>query len=264
MNSIPGVPADLRQTGCCGFRDSPRMASSSRSTQRLSLAFFSDINQLRRCPAQASEAAITTGVLSLPGPSQRHRRCVRPQIPGLSPGGLGPPHVLRFPCGLSSGYPFARQVLPPSPAFLWFPFVRRSPVWSLRPLPGSRSRLRVPFPLSNVHASAAAGRVSRRWSRVAGTKVTSPAATTPLGSRDPPALQMGSGWARWDLATESPVTAAASAGHRRARTAQIGGSARGYLPINSRSWPLGRLWLFQHEQPTVSLCSGTRGVNVRI
>ena len=31
---------------------------------RLSLAFFSDINQFRRCPAQASEAAITTGVLS--------------------------------------------------------------------------------------------------------------------------------------------------------------------------------------------------------
>jgi hypothetical protein len=31
---------------------------------RLLLAFFSDINQFRRCPAQASEAAITTGVLS--------------------------------------------------------------------------------------------------------------------------------------------------------------------------------------------------------
>ena len=30
---------------------------------RLSLAFFSDINQFRRYPAQASEAAITTGVL---------------------------------------------------------------------------------------------------------------------------------------------------------------------------------------------------------
>ena len=93
------------------------------------------------------------------------------------------PHVLRFPCGLSSGFPFARQVLPPSPAFLWFPFVRRSPVWSLRPLPGSGSpsvSLRVPFPLSNVHVSAAAGRFRRRWSWAAGTKVTSPAATTPL------------------------------------------------------------------------------------
>jgi hypothetical protein len=29
------------------------------------LAFFSDINQFRRCPAQASEAAITTGVLGM-------------------------------------------------------------------------------------------------------------------------------------------------------------------------------------------------------
>ena len=47
------------------------MASSSRSTQRLSLAFFSDINQLRRCPAQASEAAITNGVLGLAEEKQR-------------------------------------------------------------------------------------------------------------------------------------------------------------------------------------------------
>jgi hypothetical protein len=71
----------------------------------------------------------------------------------------------------------------PSPAFLWFPFVRRSPVWSLRPLPGSGSpsvSLRVPFPLSNLHVSAAVRRFRRRWSRAAGTKVTSPAATTPL------------------------------------------------------------------------------------
>jgi hypothetical protein len=37
----------------------------------------------------------------------------------------------------------------PSSAFLWFPFVRRSPVCSLRPLPGFGSpsvSLRVPFP----------------------------------------------------------------------------------------------------------------------
>ena len=68
----------------------------------------------------------------------------------------------------------------PSSAFFWFPFVRRSPVCSLRPLPGSGSRpvsLRVPFPLSNLHVSAAARRFRRRWSRAAGTKVTSPAAT---------------------------------------------------------------------------------------
>ena len=97
----------------------------------------------------------------------------------------------------------------PSSAFLWFPFVRRSPVCSFGRCPGSGSpsvSLRVPFPLSNLHVSAAAGRFRRRWSRAAGTKVTSSAATTSPGSRDPPALQMGSGWARWDAATEPPVT----------------------------------------------------------
>ena len=146
----------------------------------------------------------------LPGLCQRHRRCVRPQIPGLSPGGLGP-HLT------SSGFPpraFLRfPVCPPGPspssAFFWFPFVRRSPVRSLRPLPGFRFPLGFPpgsLPLSNLHVSAAVRRFRRRWSRAAGTKVTSPAATTSPGSRDPPALQMGSGWARWDVATESPVT----------------------------------------------------------
>ena len=74
------------------------------------------------------------------GLCQRGRRWVRPQIPGLSPGGLGP-HLTSsgFPCGLSSGFPVARRVLSPSSAFLWFPVVRRSPVRSLRPLPGSGS-----------------------------------------------------------------------------------------------------------------------------
>jgi hypothetical protein len=135
---------------------------------------------------------------------------VRPQIPGLSPGGSGP-HLT------SSGFPlraFLRfPVCPPGPspssAFLWFPFVRRSPVCSLRPLPGFRFPFGFPpgcLPLSNLHVSAAAGRFRRRWSRAAGTKVTSSAATTSPGSRDPPALQMGSGWARWDAATEPPVT----------------------------------------------------------
>ena len=141
---------------------------------------------------------------------QRDRRCVRPQIPGLSPGGLGP-HLT------SSGFPlraFLRfPVCPPGPspssAFSWFPFVRRSPVCSLRPLPGFRFPFGFPpgsLPLSNLHVSAAVRRFRRRWSRAAGTKVTSPAATISPRSRDPPALQMGSGWARWDVATEPPVT----------------------------------------------------------
>ena len=118
------------------------------------------------------------------------------------------PHVLRFPLRAFLRFPVCPPGCSPSSAVLWFPFVRRSPVRSLRPLPGSGSpsvSLRVPFPLSNLHLSAAARRFRRRWSRAAGTNVTSSAATTPLGSRDPPALRMGSGWARWDAATESPV-----------------------------------------------------------
>ena len=72
----------------------------------------------------------------------------------------------------------------PSSAVLWFPFVRRSPVRSLRPFARFRFRsvsLRVPYPLSNLHVSAAARRFRKRWSPAAGTKVTSSAATTVTG-----------------------------------------------------------------------------------
>ncbi len=108
---------------------------------------------------------------------------MRPQIPGLSPGGLGP-HLTSsgFPLRAFLRFPVCPPGSSPSPAFLWLPFVRRSPVRSLRPLPGSGSpsvSLRVPFPLSNLHLSAAARRFRRRWSRAAGTNVTSSAATTP-------------------------------------------------------------------------------------
>src|SRR5271166_2003393 len=119
------------------------------------------------------------------------------------------PHVLRFPLRAFLRFPVCPPGPSPSSAFLWFPFVRRSPVCSLRPLPGFRFPFGFPpgsLSLSNLHVSAAAGRFRRRWSRAAGTKVTSSAATTSPGSRDPPALQMGSGWARWDVATEPPVT----------------------------------------------------------
>ena len=59
------------------------------------------------------------------------------------------PHVLRFPPRAFLRFPVCPPGPPPSPAFLWFPFVRRSPVRPLRPLPGSGSpsvSLRVPFP----------------------------------------------------------------------------------------------------------------------
>jgi len=116
--------------------------------------------------------------------------------PPVSPAGFPP--VSRLPAGF---FPFVR-----------LPLASLRPTFSgcsLRPLPGSGSpsvSLRVPFPWGKLHVSAAAGRFRRRRSRAAGTKVTSSAATTSPGSRDPPALQMGSGWARWDLATGSPVT----------------------------------------------------------
>ena len=75
------------------------------------------------------------------------------------------PHVLRFPLRAFLRFPVCPPGSSPSSAFLWFPFVRRSPVRSLRPLPGSGSpsvSLRVPFPLSNLHLSAAARRFRRR------------------------------------------------------------------------------------------------------
>ena len=128
--------------------------------------------------------------------------------PRLSPGGLGP-HLTSsgFPCGLSSGFPFARRVLPPSPAVLWFPFVRRSPVRSLRPLPGSGSpsvSLRVPFPLSNLHRSAAARRFPRRWSGRQGP--TSPVLDHPAWIARSARLTDGQRLGTMDAATESPVT----------------------------------------------------------
>ena len=120
------------------------------------------------------------------------------------------PHVLRFPPRAFLRFPVCPPGSSPSPAFLWFPFVRRSPVRPLRPLPGSGSPSGVPpgsLPLSNLHDSAAAARFRRRWSRAARAKVTSPAATPRLDlAVIRPALKMGSGRARWDAAAESPVT----------------------------------------------------------
>jgi hypothetical protein len=113
------------------------------------------------------------------------------------------------PCGLSSGFPVCPRGSPPSSAFLWFPFVRRSPVCFPRPLPGSGSpsvSLPVHFPLSNLYVSAAVGRFRGRWSRAAGSNVTGSSAIPLFGSRDRPALQMGGGWAASDVAIESPVT----------------------------------------------------------
>ena len=134
-----------------------------------------------------------------PGSPASHRVVWGPTSrPPVPPAGFPP--VSRLPAGLS---PFAR-----------LPLVSRRPAFS-GSSPSAVARFRCPFgvppgslPLSNLHDSAAAGRFRRRWSRAARAKVTSPAATTPRLDLAVirPALQMGSGWAQSDAATESPVT----------------------------------------------------------
>jgi hypothetical protein len=85
----------------------------------------------------------------LPGLRQRHRRCVRPRIPGFSPGGLGP-HLTSSgsPRGLSSGFPFARRVLPRRPPSCGFPSsgVLRFVPFGRRPGSGSPFRCSSGFP----------------------------------------------------------------------------------------------------------------------
>jgi deazaflavin-dependent oxidoreductase (nitroreductase family) len=78
-----------------------------------------------RQPADARQEAagrLCAVRADLPGLRQRHHRCVRPRIPGFSPGGLGP-HLTSSgsPRGLSSGFPFARRVLPRRPPSSGFP-----------------------------------------------------------------------------------------------------------------------------------------------
>ena len=173
----------------CGLRSADRGRAGALGERGVRGARLTD----GRCRREAGGRLCAVRA-DLPGLCQRHRRCVRPQIPGLSPGGLGPhltssgspagfPPVSRLPAGL---FPFARRPLVSHrPAFSGsFPSaVAQVPV----PPPVS---LRVPFPLSNLHVSAAARRFCRRGSLAAGTKVTTSAATTSPGSRDPPALQM--------------------------------------------------------------------------
>ena len=107
--------------------------------------------------------------------------------------GCGPksPGSHRAVWGLIARPPVSPAGFPPVPRLpAWFfPFVRL-PLVSLRPafsgsFPSAVARfrfsfgsLRVPFPLGNPHASAAAERFRRRWPPTAGTKVISPAATS--------------------------------------------------------------------------------------
>jgi hypothetical protein len=118
------------------------------------------------------------------------------------------PHVLRLPCGLSSGFPFARRVLPLRPPSSGFP---SSGV--LRFVPSAVARVPVPrrfpsrFPFPKALFTLA---LPRGGSGGVGPGRQGPRSPVlprpPRLDRDPPALQMGSGCARWDVATEPPVT----------------------------------------------------------
>ena len=119
-------------------------------------------------------------------------------------------------------FPVCPPGSPPSPAVPGFPSsgvlrfgpFGRCPVRVLRRFPPG-------FPsLSNLHVSAAAGRFRRLRSRAAGTKVTSPAATTSPGSRDRPHCRWAAAGHDGMPPQNRLLPAAASAGHRRARTAQ--------------------------------------------
>ncbi len=172
---------------------------------------------------------------------------------------------------------------PVSPA--GFPPVSRLPAGSLPFVRLLLVSLRPAF--SGLFPSAVARVPVPRWSRAAGTKVSSPAATTSPGSRDPRALQMGNGWARWNVATESPVTSGREAGHRRARAVQIGSRARAATSdrhamrpafqnvndlidadsarvrgVRGGRWPTLRLSNSGLAAPPLLACAGSQGANL--
>jgi hypothetical protein len=176
-------------------------------------------------------------------------------------------HVLRFPLrGLSSGFPVARRVPSPLFAFLRIPF-RPASSGSL-PSAVARCRFSFGFPpgslsLGNIHASAAAGRF--------------PPALVPGGRdqghqscRDRLAwIARSAAHCRWAAAGHDGMPpqnrllrAAASAVHRRKRTAQIGGSgARLSRALHAKVRSLRPRW---KAGPAVCLCTASAGLIARI
>jgi len=155
---------------------------------------------------------------------QRHRKWVRPQIPGLSPGGLGPHHTASgFPCGLCSGFPVARRVLPLRPPSSGFPSsgVLRFVPFGRCPVPvPPRFPSGVPFPWAMFTLALPRG-------GSAGAGPGRPGPRSPALPRPPRldrAIRPHSRWRRLGtmgcrhriVCYERPP----STGHRRARTAQ--------------------------------------------
>ena len=104
----------------CGLRSADRRGrrlSRSRGVQRLGRA--TDMSAV--CPPESCWTTMRSSrrlAGTLPAASQMHAA----PDPRARTGWSGAsPHVLRFPCGLSSGFPFARRALPlrpPSPVSL--------------------------------------------------------------------------------------------------------------------------------------------------
>ena len=121
------------------------------------------------------------------------------------------PHVLRFPPRAFLRFPVCPPGSPPSPAFLRFPVVRRSPVRPLRPLPGFRFplsvSLRVPFPMAIFTiALPPGGSAGVGPGRQGPRSPALPPPPVPGSRRHPPSTTGGQRPGTMDAATESPVT----------------------------------------------------------
>ena len=96
------------------------------------------------CPAGSRRRAVRSprGPARIPPAASQMRAAPDPRI--LTGWSGASPVVLRFPLRAFLRFPVCPPGSPPSPAVPWFPFVRRSPVRRLRPLPGSGSPFRCP------------------------------------------------------------------------------------------------------------------------
>ena len=112
--------------------------------------------------------------------------------------------VLRFPSGLSSGFPFAQLGSSPSPACFRFPFVRRSPAPSLRPSLSGFVPLR--FPSGSLSVSAISTLALPRAGQ-AGVGPVWPGPRSPVPARS---------WRRWRRSVATQMLPGSGSGRRTA------------------------------------------------